>query len=219
MESSNVPGAFLQGGTGILCLNTFNGRRPTGVVTGWLHLMIIERRPEMPMKMVDLSQSENRRIFLKSAGLTRILDSWIDIHAPVPDVWAALVDIGSWGRWNAFIPVVEGELAAGKTLTISVVSPGMKAMTFKPEVYTIEEQQRISWGGGFLGFIYKGVHEFILEEVDSRTTRFRQIETFQGPIVLLMKGMIQKTALGYLNMNEAFKAYLEQPGGNGPEAY
>ena len=173
----------------------------------------------MPLKTVDLSQSENRQIVLKSSGLTRILDSWIEIRAPLSDVWEALVDIGSWGQWNSFIPVVEGELAVGKTLTISVVSPGMKAMTFKPEVFAIEKHQRISWGGGFLGFVYKGVHEFILEEVDSSTTRFRQIETFQGPIVLLMKAMIQKTALGYLDMNEAFKGYLEQPGGTEPDVY
>ena len=164
---------------------------------------------KMKLKTVDLGQNTNRQILLKTSGLTRILDSWVDIHAPVPDVWGALMDVGSWGQWNSFIPVVEGELAVGKTLSITVVSPGMKAMTFEPVVYAIEKYKRISWGGGFLGFVYKGVHEFMLEEIDDNTTRFRQIEKFQGPIVLLMKEMIQKTAVGYMNMNEAFKHYLE----------
>ena len=85
----------------------------------------------------------------------------------------------------------------------------MKEMVFKPVVYEIEKYKRISWGGGFLVFVYKGVHEFILEEIDDNTTRFRQIEKFQGPIVLLMKKMIRKTAVGYLNMNEDLKIYLE----------
>jgi hypothetical protein len=164
----------------------------------------------MPLKTVDLSQNTNRKILLKTSLLTRILESWIDINVPVSDVWDALVDVESWEKWNSFIPMVEGKLAVGNTMNIKVVSPGMKAMIFKPTVYEIEEYQKISWGGGFLLFVYKGIHEFILEDLDDNTTRFRQIEKFQGPIVLLMKTMIQKTALGYLNMNEEFKRYLEQ---------
>jgi len=163
----------------------------------------------MPLKTVDLSQNDNRKILLKSALLARILDSWIDINAPVSEVWDALVDFKSWEQWNSFIPMVEGNLAVGNTMKIKVVSPGMKEMIFEPAVYEIEEYKRISWGGGFLLFVYKGIHDFILEEIDEDTTRFRQIEKFQGPIVLLMKKMIQKTALGYLNMNEEFKSFLE----------
>jgi hypothetical protein len=163
----------------------------------------------MPLKIVDLSQSAHRNIVLKSSVFTRILESWIVINAPVTDVWNALVDTGSWGKWNSFIPVVEGKLAAGNTMTIKVLSPGLKEMTFKPMVYEITEHQKISWGGGFLGFVYKGIHEFIFEEIDANTTRFRQIEKFQGPIILLMKEMIQKTAVGYLNMNEELRDYLE----------
>ncbi len=157
----------------------------------------------------DLSQSSSRRIVLRSSTFARVLESRIDINAPISDVWDALVDVESWGKWNSFIPVVEGELEAGNTMRIKVVSPGMKEMIFKPTVYAVEQEQRISWGGGFLLFVYKGIHEFILEELDQSTTRLRQIERFQGPIVLFMKNMIQRTAIGYLNMNEELKHYLE----------
>jgi len=164
----------------------------------------------MPLKTVDLSQNDHRRIVLKTSGLTRVLDSWIELNVPVSDVWDALVDVQSWEKWNSFIPMVEGSLAVGNKMKIKVVSPGMKEMIFEPVVYEIEKHQKISWGGGFLLFVYNGVHEFLLEKIDDNTTRFRQIEKFQGPIVLLMKKMIQKTALGYLNMNEEFKSFLEQ---------
>ncbi len=164
----------------------------------------------MKLKTVDLSQNSTRKILLKSALLTRILESWIDINVPVSDVWDALTDFDSWEKWNSFIPLVEGELVAGNTMKIKVVSPGMKEMIFKPTVYEIEKYKKISWGGGFLVFVYKGIHEFILEEIDDNTTRFRQIEKFQGPIVLVMKNMIRKTAVGYLNMNEDFKYFLEE---------
>lgn len=163
----------------------------------------------MAFKIVDLSQNDNRKIVLKSSGLTRILESWIDIHAPVDDVWEALNDFDSWEKWNSFISIVEGKLDVGNKIKIKVVSPGMKAMIFEPSVYEIEENKKIAWGGGFLLFVYKGIHEFILEKIDDNTTRFKQTEKFQGPIVLLMKNMIQKTAIGYLNMNEEFRSYLE----------
>ncbi|MBN2245138.1 MAG: SRPBCC domain-containing protein [Candidatus Aminicenantes bacterium] len=163
----------------------------------------------MKLKTVDLSQNDNSKILLKSALFTKILESWIDINAPVSDVWHVLTDVDSWEKWNSFIPMVEGKLTVGNRMKIKVLSPGMKEMTFEPTVYAIEKYKRISWGGGFLVFVYKGIHEFILEEIDDNTTRFRQIEKFQGPIVLLMKKMIHKTALGYLKMNEEFKYFLE----------
>ena len=164
----------------------------------------------MQYKTVDLSQSDNRKIILKRSFLTRILESWVEINVPVSEVWDALIQFETWDQWNSFIPMVEGELAVGNVMKIKVVSPGMKEMVFKPVVYEIEENKKISWGGGFLLFVYKGIHEFILEEIDDNTTRFRQTEKFQGPIVLLMQKMIQKTALGYLNMNEEFKYFLER---------
>ena len=164
----------------------------------------------MQHKTVDLSQSDNRKIILKRSFLTRILESWVEINVPVSEVWDALIQFETWDQWNSFIPMVEGELAVGNVMKIKVVSPGMKEMVFKPVVYEIEENKKISWGGGFLLFVYKGIHEFILEEIDDNTTRFRQTEKFQGPIVLLMQKMIQKTALGYLNMNEEFKYFLER---------
>ena len=163
----------------------------------------------MPRKTVDLSQNDQRRIVLKTSGLTRILESWIEINVPVSDVWDVLVDVQSWEKWNSFIPLVEGNLVVGNTIKIKVVSPGMKEMIFEPVVYEIEKHQKISWGGGFLLFVYKGIHEFIIEKINEDTTRFRQTEKFQGPIVLLMNKMIQKTALGYLKMNEEFKHFLE----------
>ena len=163
----------------------------------------------MHVKTYDLSQNKNRKIVLKESLFTRILESWIEINVPVSDVWDTLTNFESWEKWNSFIPMVEGKLEVGNTMKIKVISPGAKEMIFEPTIYEIEKFQKISWGGGFLLFVYKGIHEFILEYIDDSTTRFRQIEKFQGPIVLLMKKIIQKTAIGYLNMNEEFKNFLE----------
>jgi hypothetical protein len=161
------------------------------------------------MQTIDLRKNRESGVLLKTKGLYRELDSWIDISASVSEVWDTLIDFESWEYWNSFIPLVQGDFETGRKMSIKVVSPGMKEMVFKPKLYEIERYKRISWGGGFLIFVYKGVHDFLLEFVDDNTTRFRQIEIFKGPVVLLMRNMILKTAVGYQNMNEEFKQYVE----------
>lgn len=105
--------------------------------------------------------------------------------------------------------MIKGQFKVGARMEIKVVPPGMKEMFFTPEVYEIEFYKRISWGGNFMGFVYKGVHDFVLEKKEDNITRFRQVEVFKGPIILLMEKMIMKTAIGYQNMNEEFKRYVE----------
>ncbi len=161
------------------------------------------------MKIIDLSENRESKIVLKKNVMYRELDSWIEINASITEVWDRLVDFKSWGNWNSFIPMVEGNFEVGSNVSIKVVSPGMKEMRFKPVIFEIEPKKRISWGGGFLIFVYNGVHEFLLEYVEKNITIFRQIEKFKGPITLLMNKMILKTATGYQNMNEEFKEYIE----------
>ncbi len=163
----------------------------------------------METVQMDLGMVETSRICLKKQGLIRILESSVEIQTTVDQAWDALIDFQSWPRWNSFISVVEGELKVGNKMMIKVQSPGLKEMVFKPTVFVIESGQKVVWGGGALLIGYRGLHEFIIEHIDENLIRFKQIEQFEGPIVLLMKEMINKTAMGYVSMNEAFKRYLE----------
>ena len=139
----------------------------------------------------------------------QVLDTWIDISASPQTVWKALVDFPAWVRWNPFIPSVQGNPQVGGRLCIKVVSPGLKPMVFKPEIFEVKLNERLVWGGSFLWFIYRGDHAFLLEPRPGGITRFRQIERFRGPMVLLMGSMIKKTEAGYHTMNSAFKRYVE----------
>ncbi|MDF2595055.1 MAG: hypothetical protein K0R69_1396 [Clostridia bacterium] len=139
----------------------------------------------------------------------RVLDTWIDIEAQPQKVWEMLVDFKSWELWNPFIPVVEGNLQIGEHMRIKVIPPGLRPMIFKPEVYVVKLYEEILWGGSFLKVVYRGDHAFLLEPLTGGKTRFRQIEKFRGPIVLLMGGMIKKTEIGYHQMNLAFKRRVE----------
>jgi len=163
----------------------------------------------MKVKETDLIIGKNSKIILKEYHLTRVLESWIEINTTVDEAWNALVDFESWPKWNTFIPVVKGELLVGNKMAIKVKSPGLKEMNFKPTVFEIESGKKLVWGGEAWYIGYKGCHEFLIEYINENLIRFKQIEKFEGPIVLLMNKMIHKTAIGYVNMNEEFKSYLE----------
>lgn len=163
----------------------------------------------MRVKKSDLGIGKTSEIILKKYHLTRVLESWVEINTTVEKAWDALVDFESWTQWNSFIPIVKGELKVGNKMMIKVKSPGYKEMSFKPIVFEIDSGKKVVWGGGALLIGYRGVHEFIIECINDNKIRFKQIEKFEGPIVLFMGKMINSTAIGYVNMNEEFKVLLE----------
>lgn len=140
----------------------------------------------------------------------RIIDASIEIDAKPEEIWEVLLDFKSWEIWNPFIPRVDGKLEVGEHLKIMVAPPGMKPMIFKPEVFEVKTNEKILWGGSFLRILYNGDHAFLLEPISENKTRFRQIERFMGPIVLFMGSMIEKTELGYHQMNRALKEQVER---------
>jgi hypothetical protein len=95
-------------------------------------------------------------------------------------------------------------------MTIKVTPPETKTMIFKPKVFEVKQNVKLVWGGSFLWIVYRGDHAFCLEPLSDSKTRFRQIEQFKGPIVLLMGSMIKKTEVGYHQMNQAFKEHVEK---------
>lgn len=164
----------------------------------------------MKAEEINLGIELNSNIILKKYRLTRVLESWVEINTTVEKAWNALVDFDSWARWNSFIPMAKGDFYVGNKMMIKVKSPGTKEMDFKPTIFEIESGKKLVWGGSAIYIGYKGVHEFIIEHIDENLIRFRQIEKFEGPIVLLMNDMIYKTAKGYVNMNKEFKEFLEK---------
>jgi hypothetical protein len=157
-----------------------------------------------------LAVSNVSEVCLVKEPMARVLNSWVDIETTPEKAWQALIDLESWKDWNPFIPKAQGALVAGNKVSIVVKSPGLKEMAFQPMVFEIKDKEKLSWGGGSLLIGYKGIHEFYIEPLEGNRIRFRQIEKFQGPVVWFMNRMIMKTAIGYANMNDAFKKYLER---------
>jgi hypothetical protein len=95
-------------------------------------------------------------------------------------------------------------------MKIQVCPPGLKPMTFEPKIFSLIQNKEIIWGGNFLGIVYRKEHLFLLEPLSENQTRFRQIERFRGPMVLLMGSMIKKTEKGYHQMNNLLKKRVEE---------
>ena len=98
----------------------------------------------------------------------------------------------------------------GQIMNIQFNPPGLKPMTFRPKIFSVIKNKEIIWGGSFLWIVYRGEHIFQLDPINENRTRFRQIERFKGPMVLLMGSMIKPTEKGYHQMNSLLKKRVEE---------
>ena len=134
----------------------------------------------------------------------------IDIDAPPAAVWAVLTDNRAYSEWNPFIRHLGGELREGAKLEVRIEPPGGRAMTFKPTVLAIEPRRELRWLGRLLvPGVFDGEHILHIEPLAEARSRFTQAERFSGILVPLLGGTLDKTELGFEQMNVALKARAE----------
>ncbi len=111
----------------------------------------------------------------------------IDIKAPIEKVWNILSDIDRWPSWNPSISSsqLEGPLAPGtsfrwKSKSASIIST----------LQEVVPEKRFGWTGKSMGARAVHIWEF---EVQENNVIVRTGESFDGLIVKLLKGMMQKT--------------------------
>jgi len=133
------------------------------------------------------------------------IEHTIDIPAAPADVWRTVTDTASYEAWNPFVPQLEGDLAPGSRITVTV-RPGTKTMTFRPTLDAVDAETVIRWRGklGVRG-IFDGVHELSLEPMPDGGTRFTQRETFSGVLVPFLRRIVEDTAAGFADMNVALR--------------
>lgn len=135
----------------------------------------------------------------------------IEIHAPADRVWHVLTDFASYPSWNPFVTRISGTPAIGERLTVHLVPPGGRGMTFSPRVVELEPGKMFAWLGhlGIRG-LFDGAHRFELVPLDGDRTRLVQSEQFSGLLVRLLKKTLDtSTRDGFVAMNEAVKRRAE----------
>ena len=135
------------------------------------------------------------------------------IDAPVEAVWARLIDLEHYATWNPFITSAAGSPSLGQRLTLTVLPPGGRPMTFRPRVATVEENQCVEWIGRLgLPGIFDGRHRFRLTSTPEGRTMLEQSETFSGVLIPFAGSMIARTGKGFAAMNSALAHHTELAG-------
>lgn len=147
-----------------------------------------------------------------SARSGRTIEQSIEIDAPPAAVWSILTDTGAYPEWNPFMSKLDGDLHAGATLRVRIQPPNARPMSFKPTVLTAERERELRWIGRFIvPGLLDGEHSFRIEPLSDGRSRFIQAEHFSGLLVGAFKSTLNKTELGFAEMNAALKARAETP--------
>ncbi|XGW00162.1 MAG: SRPBCC family protein [Leptolyngbya sp. BL-A-14] len=120
------------------------------------------------------------------------------IHASSQKVWQLLTDINHWSTWYPTISEskLEGLLQSGSTFRWK--SGGT---TIQSTLQDVEPHHRLTWTGRALGT--RAIHVWILEpQTDGVLVKTE--ESFDGWLVGLLKGMMQKT------LDTSLQAWLER---------
>lgn len=134
----------------------------------------------------------------------------IEIDAPPADVWAVLADTDAYPDWNPFVRRLSGDLREGAKLEARIAPPDGRPMTFKPTVLAAEPGRELRWVGRLLvRGLFDGEHRFSLERLEGERTSFVQSERFSGLLVRPLRRTLDKTQLGFEEMNRALKQRVE----------
>jgi uncharacterized protein YndB with AHSA1/START domain len=101
------------------------------------------------------------------------------IDATPAQVWRVLSDVAHWPDWDSGVTKVEGQLALGETLKISV--EGNTGRTFPVKVMTLSDPDRMVFRGGMPLRLFTGERVYTLQHEDGRTL-FTMREQYAGPL-------------------------------------
>jgi hypothetical protein len=110
----------------------------------------------------------------------------IRIDAPPERIWALLTDAAGFPKWNSTVTSIEGSIALGQKLVLTVPSaPGRK---FGPKVSELEPNTRMVWRDGFAP-MFQGVRTYTLVPTGA-STDFTMSEVFSGMMLPMIAGSL-----------------------------
>lgn len=138
------------------------------------------------------------------------LRSEVEIDVPPSHVYSVLTDFPSYGDWNPFLTVVQGELAVGRILSVEMSLPEGNAYTLEPEVTQVTESSELRWRSRF-GFaaLLEAEQIFLLKEARPGVTRLVQGLNFSGFLLRFSGKTLTQSARGCVYMNQALKKRAE----------
>jgi hypothetical protein len=131
----------------------------------------------------------------------------IEINAPAKEVRSVLFNFADYPKWNPFIIKVDGEVAEGSQVYVTVKPVGKDEISGKT-VVTLMTDSQLSWRGSLaIPGLFSGKHDFIIEEAGPDTTVFYNNERMSGLVIPFYD--FKPTEAGFEAMNQALKARAE----------
>ena len=142
----------------------------------------------------------------------RQLYTEIVIDATPESVWRVLIATNQYPDWNPFLVSLKGNLAVGEKLQVTARPPGGSEMSFTPTVLSVIPNRELIWRGDIpIPGMFRGEHRFRLEAAGEGRTKLIQSEQFTGMLIgPLMRSTLDRTELGFAEMNLAVKIQTEQ---------
>lgn len=139
----------------------------------------------------------------------RVIETSIDISAPVDRVWHVLTDFSSFPQWSRFIVGIEGKPSPGTRISVRL-DDGAGIMQIHPQILACGSHE-LRWRGVLAAsFIFSGEHYFRLEPLPGGGTRLTHGETFGGALVpLLWKRLDARTRQAFHRFNAALRERCE----------
>ncbi len=116
----------------------------------------------------------------------RVYRAEIDIAAPASRVWAVLVDLEGYPRWNPFTVAMRSSLVPGEPIDMKVrMSRWGITISQRETVRDVTPPQgdragRLVWGADMLGVTAERVQR--VETIDTARSRYVTEDTIEGPL-------------------------------------
>jgi uncharacterized protein YndB with AHSA1/START domain len=128
------------------------------------------------------------------------------IQAPAAHVWRVLTDTAAWPDWDSGVTKVDGRLALGEKLSISVeANPGR---VFPVKVVTLTEPERIVFRGGMPLGLFTGERTYTLHS-EGTETRFTMREQYTGPLASMIVKSIPDLGPSFRQFADGLKRQAE----------
>lgn len=136
----------------------------------------------------------------------------IDINAPKPLVWQALLQKEHWKQWNTFLYDRDSNkpFQPGREVFLSVRRlPHEEETEFEPLVIQVQAEVCLSWASSIPGF--RNEYVFELQEIGVGRTKYFHKNSFSGILTRVFLPFIREDEKrGNQRMARELKRYVER---------
>jgi hypothetical protein len=137
------------------------------------------------------------------------IENSITVAAPPATVWRHLTDFAAMPEWNPFLIEAEGILVPGERLWIRARLSDEEMVELRPVVAELTPGSSFSWRGRLpVPGLLASEHYFRVEEAEGQTRLVQGVQA-RGLLLLVLRGVLQRTHAGLAAMNWALKARAE----------